>query len=171
MLLVNSVFGNVYKDFQLKEKIDHAEKQGELKQLFLSRTEMEKSHQRKNTEDGMEIGLSLEAGTTLHNGDVLSNGTELILVNQLPEKVLHAKAKSGNESSSVYLQLGHIIGNRHRPISISDDGSVQFPIHDDSEIELFTKLFHEIIDHITLTIQEQIFVANQGMNVHEHLFF
>ena len=168
MLLVNSVFGNVYKDFQLKEKIDHAEKQGELKQLFLSRTEMEKSHQRKNTEDGMEIGLSLEAGTTLHNGDVLSNGIELILVNQLPEKVLHAKAKSGNESSSVYLQLGHIIGNRHRPISISDDGSVQFPIHDDSEIELFTKLFHEIIDHITLTIQEQIFVANQGMNVHEH---
>ena len=168
MLLVNSVFGNIYKDFQLKEKIDHAEKQGELKQLFLSRTEMEKSHQRKNTEDGMEIGLSLEAGTTLHNGDVLSNGTELILVNQLPEKVLHAKAKSGNESSSVYLQLGHIIGNRHRPISISDDGSVQFPIHGDSEIELFTKLFHEIIDHITLTIQEQIFVANQGMNVHEH---
>jgi urease accessory protein len=168
MLLVNSVFGNVYKDFQLKEKIDHAEKQGELKQLFLSRTEMEKSHQRKNTEDGMEIGLSLEAGTTLHNGDVLSNGTELILVNQLPEKVLHAKAKSGNESSSVYLQLGHIIGNRHRPISISDDGSVQFPIHDDSEVDLFTKLFHEIIDHITLTIQEQIFVANQGMNVHEH---
>ena len=168
MLLVNSVFGNVYKDFQLKEKIDHAEKQGELKQLFLSRTEMEKSHQRKNTEDGMEIGLSLEAGTTLHNGDVLSNGTELILVNQLPEKVLHAKAKSGNESSSVYHQLGHIIGNRHRPISISDDGSVQFPIHDDSEVELFTKLFHEIIDHITLTIQEQIFVANQGMNVHEH---
>ena len=168
MLLVNSVFGNVYKDFQLKEKIDHAEKQGELMQLFLSRTEMEKSHQRKNTEDGMEIGLSLEAGTTLHNGDVLSNGTELILVNQLPEKVLHAKAKSGNESSSVYLQLGHIIGNRHRTISISDDGSVQFPIHDDSEVELFTKLFHEIIDHITLTIQEQIFVANQGMDVHEH---
>ena len=169
MLLINSVFGNIYKDFQLKEKIDHAEKQGELKQLFLSRTEMEKSHQRKNTEDGMEIGLSLEAGTILHTGDVLSNGTGLILVNQLPEKILHVKAKSGDtSSSSIYIQLGHIIGNRHRPISISNDGSVMFPIHDDSEVELFTKLFHEIIDHITLTIQEQIFVANQGMNVHEH---
>jgi len=137
-------------------------------QLFLSRTEMEKSHQRKNTEDGREIGLSLEAGTTLHTGDVLSNGTGLILVNQLPEKVLQVKAKGDNESSSVYVQLGHIIGNRHRPISISNDGSVMFPIQDDSEVELFTKLFHEIIDHITLTIQEQIFVANQGMNVHEH---
>jgi urease accessory protein len=168
MLLINSVFGNIYKDFQLKEKIDHAEKQGELKQLFLSRTEMEKSHQRKNTEDGMEIGLSLEAGTMLHTGDVLSNGTGLILVNQLPEKVLHVKAKSGDTSSSIYIQLGHIIGNRHRPISISNDGSVLFPIHDDSEVELFTKLFHEIIDHITLTIQEQVFVANQGINVHEH---
>ena len=64
----------------------------------------------------MEVGLSLEAGTTLHTGDVLSNGTGLILVNQLPEKVLHVKAKSNNESSSVYVQLGHIIGNRHRPI-------------------------------------------------------
>ena len=170
MLLINSVFGNIYKDLQLKEKIEHAEKQGELMQLFLSRTEMEKSHQRKNTEDGMEIGLSLEAGTTLHTGDVLSNGTGLILVNQLPEKVLHVKAKSGDtsSSSSIYIQLGHIIGNRHRPISISNDGSVLFPIHDDSEVELFTKLFHEIIDHITLTIQEQVFVANQGMNVHEH---
>ena len=168
MLLINSVFGNIYKDLQLKEKIEHAEKQGELMQLFLSRTEMEKSHQRKNTEDGMEVGLSLEAGTTLHTGDVLSNGTGLILVNQLSEKVLHVKAKSNDESSSVYIQLGHIIGNRHRPISISNDGSVMFPIHDDSEVELFTKLFHEIIDHITLTIQEQIFVANQGMNVHEH---
>ena len=75
MLLINSVFGNIYKDLQLKEKIERAEKQGELMRLFLSRTEMEKSHQRKNTEDGMEIGLSLEAGTTLHTGDVLSNGT------------------------------------------------------------------------------------------------
>ena len=169
MLLINSVFGNIYKDFQLKEKIELAEKQGELMQLFLSRTEMEKSHQRKNTEDGMEIGLSLEAGTMLHTGDVLSNGTGLILVNQLPEKTLHVKAKSGDtSSSSIYIQLGHIIGNRHRPISISNDGSVLFPIHDDSEVELFTKLFHEIIDHITLTIQEQVFVANQGMNVHEH---
>nr|AIE94313.1 Urease accessory protein (ureE) [uncultured marine thaumarchaeote AD1000_44_E12] len=116
----------------------------------------------------MEIGLSLEAGTILHTGDVLSNGTGLILVNQLPEKVLHVKAKNDNESLSVYVQLGHIIGNRHRPISISTDGSVMFPIHDDSEVELFTKLFHEIIDHITLTIQEHVFVANQGMNVHEH---
>ena len=168
MLFIKDIFGNIYKDFQLKEKIDHVEKQGELMHLFLTRTEMEKSHQRKNTEDGMEVGLSLEAGTTLHNGDVLSNGTGLILVNQLPEKVLHAKAKGDNESSSVYVQLGHIIGNRHRPISISNDGSVIFPIQDDSEVELFTKLFHEIIDHITLTIQEQIFVANQGMNVHEH---
>ena len=102
MLLINSVFGNIHKDLQLKEKIDHAKKQGELMQLFLSRTEMEKSHQRKNTEDGMEIGLSLEAGTTLHTGDVLSNDTGLILVNQLPEKVLHVKAKSDDESSSVF---------------------------------------------------------------------
>ena len=54
----------------------------------------------------------LRPGTTLHTGDVLSNGTGLILVNQLPEKVLYVKAKDNNNSLSVFVQLGHIIGNR-----------------------------------------------------------
>ena len=40
--------------------------------------------------------------------------------------------------------LGHIIGNRHRPISIQSE-EILFPIQADSEKEVFTKLFQNII--------------------------
>ena len=43
-----------------------------------------------------------------------------------------------------------------------------FPIHDETEVELFKKLFSDIIDHLTLLVEDQIFVPNEGMNVHEH---
>ncbi len=63
--------------------------------------------------------------------------------------------------------MGHIVGNMHRPISI-EENSVSFPIQDDSELELFKKLFEEIIDDLELTIQNKVFVPHKGMNVHEH---
>ena len=37
-----------------------------------------------------------------------------------------------------------------------------------SNKELFEKLFSEIIHHISMTVEDKIFVPNQGMNVHEH---
>ena len=66
------------------------------------------------------------------------------------------------------MQLGHIIGNRHRPISIGTDGRIMFPIHDEDEVELFEQLFSDIIHQISLNVEDEIFVPNQGMNVHEH---
>ena len=63
--------------------------------------------------------------------------------------------------------VGHIIGNRHRPISIKNE-TISFPIHDDSEIELFGKLFHDVINKIDLSMQEEIFIPHESMDVHEH---
>ena len=63
--------------------------------------------------------------------------------------------------------LGHIIGNRHRPISIQSD-EILFPIQADSEKEVFTKLFHSVIDKIEMTVKEQVFYPSTGVDVHEH---
>jgi len=63
--------------------------------------------------------------------------------------------------------LGHIIGNRHRPISIKND-EISFPIQADSEKEVFTKLFQSIINHIEMTVEERIFYPHSGADVHEH---
>ena len=168
MLVINSILGNAYNGKQLESKIQTAKGNNTLKRLFLTRTQMEKSHLRTETEDGIEIGLSLEPGTVLHNGDVLEVNSNLIILHQLPEKVIRVNIIEKNRLPNLLIQLGHIIGNRHRPISITNNGSVLFPIHDETEVELFENLFHEIIHHITLNVEDEIFVPNQGMNVHEH---
>ena len=165
MLIVNTVLGNIYKDSKLAKKIEDAKQQGKLRHLLLSRTEMEKSRLRKKTDDGFDVGFILEPGTKLQHGDIISESTETILIEQLPEKILTVKFRDNDKD--LFLLIGHIIGNRHRPISIKNE-SISFPIHDDSEMELFERLFHEVIDKIDLSIEEQRFIPHVSMDVHEH---
>jgi len=165
MLIVNTVLGNIYKDDQLAKKIEDSKEQGKFRRLLLSRIEMEKSRLRKKTDDGFDIGFVLEPGTKLQHGDVISESDETILIEQLPEKILVVKFKENRKD--LFLLVGHIIGNRHRPISIRNE-TISFPIHDDSEMELFERLFHQVIDKIDLSIEEQRFIPRVGMDVHEH---
>ena len=165
MLIVNTILGNMYKDDQLAKKIEDSKEQGKFRRLLLSRIEMEKTRLRKKTDDGFDIGFVLEPGTKLQHGDVISGSNETILIEQLPEKTLTVKFKENRKD--LFLLVGHIIGNRHRPISIRD-GTISFPIHDDSEMELFERLFHEVIHKIDLSIDEQCFIPHTSMDVHEH---
>ncbi|HIC05719.1 MAG TPA: Urease accessory protein [Candidatus Nitrosopelagicus sp.] len=165
MLIVNTVLGNIYKDDQLAKKIEDSKEQGKFRRLLLSRIEMEKSRLRKKTDDGFDIGFILEPGTKLQHGDVISESDETILIEQLPEKILTVKFKQNDKN--LFLLVGHIIGNRHRPISIRNE-TISFPIHDNSEMELFERLFHEVIHEIDLSIDEQRFIPHTSMDVHEH---
>ena len=165
MLIVNAISGNIYKNDNLVKKIQEAKQHGTLRRLLLSRIEMEKSRLRKKTEDGFDIGLVLESGKKLQHGDIILESSETILIEQLPEKILTVKFKDDNPE--LFLLVGHIIGNRHRPISINNE-TISFPIHDNSEMELFERLFHEVIDKIDLTVDEQRFIPHVGMDIHEH---
>ena len=165
MLIVNTILGNMYKDDQLAKKIEDSKEQGKFRRLLLSRIEMEKTRLRKKTDDGFDIGFVLEPGTKLQHGDVISESDETILIEQLPEKILVVKFKENRKD--LFLLVGHIIGNRHRPISIRNE-TISFPIHDDSEMELFERLFHEVIHEIDLSIDEQCFIPHTSMDVHEH---
>ena len=165
MLIVNTILGNIYKDDQLAKKIEDSKVQGKFRRLLLSRIEMEKTRLRKKTDDGFDIGFVLEPGTKLQHGDIISESDETILIEQLPEKTLTVKFKQNDKN--LFLLVGHIIGNRHRPISIRNE-TISFPIHDDSEMELFERLFHEVINEIDLSIDEQCFIPHTSMDVHEH---
>jgi len=168
LLVADTILGNSYQGSSLREKINFAKENNTLQRLFLSRTQMEKSHLRVETETGLEIGLSLEPGTVMHNGDVLEIDSHLIVVHQLPEKVIRVMIRENEWSPNLLVQLGHIIGNRHRPLSITSKGCIMFPIHDETEVELFKKLFSDIIVHLELIVEDEIFIPNKGMNVHEH---
>jgi len=45
---------------------------------------------------------------------------------------------------------------------------VLFPIQADSELEVFERLFKEIIEDIELEIEEKLFLPHTSADVHEH---
>ena len=161
MLEVNSPIGNIFVD----EGFDEL-KNGNCEKLKISRMELERRILRRKTDRGTDVGLNLEPGVKLRHGDVIKNGDMEIVVEQLPEKIITVKLKN-KKMTDVMVLLGHIIGNRHRPISIKDD-EVSFPIQADSEKDVFTKLFQNIINYIEITAEEKIFFPHSGADVHEH---
>jgi len=161
VLEVNAPIGNIFHGEAVDDLIE-----GDFEKLKISRIELEKRILRKTTDRGTDVGLKLEPGIKLRHGDIFKNGGKKIVVEQLPEKVISVKLKATN-NSEVMVLLGHIIGNRHRPISIQGE-EILFPIQADSEKEVFTKLFHSIANYIEITVEEQIFSPHSGADVHEH---
>ncbi|KAF6243320.1 Urease accessory protein [Nitrosopumilus sp. b1] len=160
MLKVTQIVGNIFHD----SKLMHLKNSG-AEILSVSRAELEKNRLRKATNLGTDVGLILDTGKHLHNGDVIQDGTKTIIVEQTPEKVIGLRVK--RDSDEIRFLVGHIIGNRHRPIAM-DSGKVYFPIQAESELEVFRRLFSDIIEDLELKIEERVFVPHLGANVHEH---
>ena len=169
MLTVTSIVGNIFHDKSLRKKSKHFA--GNYEKLIISRLETERSRLRRKTDKGTDIGLILKSGTKLQHGDILlSTKEKFIIVEQLPEKVISIRIKKKEPKNLLKLciMIGHIIGNRHRPIAIDEKGTISFPIQADSEVDVFRRLLHNTVAHMELTVEERIFQPEQGMDVHEH---
>ena len=158
MLTITSISGNVFTDRE------YGSLEG-YERLLVSRPELEKSRMRKKTDRGTDVGLALESGKRLLNGDVLSCDGKTIVIEQIPEKVISVKLK--NSRNEPLVLVGHVIGNRHRPISIKND-TVSFPVQADSELGVFERLFSEVINDVELSIEEVVFTPHRGADVHDH---
>ena len=157
MININSILGSIFKE--------NNSENNNLEKLKISRVDLEKRILRKKTSLGTDVGINLDSNTKLKHGDIIGNEEVKIIVEQIAEKVISVKLKENNENIAIL--LGHIIGNRHRPIAIKDK-MILFPIQEDSELEIFQRLFKEIIDSIELEIQEEIFLPHTSADVHEH---
>ena len=157
MININSILGNIFKE--------NNSENNNLEKLKISRVDLEKRILRKKTNLGTDVGINLDSNTKLKHGDIIGNNEVKIIVEQMPEKVISVKLKEDDEKIAIL--LGHIIGNRHRPIAIKDK-MILFPIQEDSELEIFQRLLKEIIDHIELKIEEEIFLPHTSADVHEH---
>ncbi len=169
MITISSVIGNVFYDTEFAEKFKKLRGTANCELIKVWRSELDKTRFRKNTDKGTDVGMVLNDISKLHNGDVLLSETErLIVIEQIPEKVISIKTKKTENPEKILVTLGHIIGNRHRPIQIENDGRIIFPILSDSEIDVFKKLFSSVIDQIDIKIEERIFEPRNEMDVHEH---
>lgn len=160
MLSSVSIVGNIFTESGL-----HILKEKTFDKLQISRNDLEKNRLRRTTDKGTDVSIILERGSRLQHGDILNHGESFIVVYQTPEKVITVKIK--DDSFELAVLLGHIIGNRHRPISL-EDKTVTFPIQSESELEIFQRLFAPIIGKIEISIEEKIYTPDQRMNVHEH---
>ena len=161
MLEVHLQAGNIFRD----REFEHI-KSEEHDVLKMSRMELERRILRRRTQRGIDIGLNLDHGIKLCHGDVIKDGDNVIVVEQIPEKVISVRIKN-KDMHDVMILLGHIIGNRHRPISVQND-EIFFPIQANSEEEVFTKLFDSIIKHIEIKVEERIFLPHMAADVHGH---
>ena len=170
MITVSSVVGNVFHDKILSEKFQKLKTSQNCELIEITRSELDKKRLRRKTNKGTDVGVLIDPSKTLHNGDVLiSNPEKFIVIKQSPEKVIFVKTKKDSKNhDKILVTLGHVIGNRHRPIQIDKEGNVIFPIHSDSEYEVFKQLFSKIIDQIELKIETRIFEPLNGMITHEH---
>ncbi len=157
MLTVTSVAGNMFVGYKpVAGKVEH---------LKIPRVDLAKNRIRRQTDAGTDIGIALELGAALHNGDVLECGGKVVIVEQLPEKVIEVSLDGGQ--AGLAMLVGHIIGNRHRPIAIKD-GTVCFPIQADSELETFKDLFAGMAGSVRLKVKETVFTPQEGADVHGH---
>ena len=69
MLEVNSPIGNIFHD----KEFDNLKNEN-FERLKISRIELEKRILRRKTDRGTDIGLNLDPGVKLCNGDVIKNG-------------------------------------------------------------------------------------------------
>lgn len=132
---------------------------------MVSRPELEKNRMRKKTDRGTDVGFVLEPGKNLRHGDVLSSEGKTIVIEQMPEKVVSVKLKNNSIESMVL--IGHVIGNRHRPIAIKN-GAVYFPVLADSEVGVFERLFSGIVEDVEISIEDEVFTPHRGADVHGH---
>lgn len=143
----------------------------------MPRADMTKSRQLVKTGAGRKAEIRLRRGTVLRHGDVLegvdqaakAEGRKSIVIKQVPEKAILAKflAWDPTDNPDPYynlgcdgpLQVGHMLGEMRKPISIRRNGeAVSFPIQRDSELGAFEKRLKKVSDDVEAEITREIFV-------------
>lgn len=157
VIRVSTPIGNIYSDEAYRYL-----KNENFEKLKLSRANMQKRALKAIGDMGTEIEINLIPGIDLAHGDVIDNHGTKIVVLQIPEKVIAVYPKVNSTGNMIMVLLGHIIGTHHRPISMSTL-KIMFPIVSDSELAVFTKYFHSIIDFIDLRIEEQVFKPHSAV--------
>lgn len=158
MLIATSVAGNVLRG-------DAPAPPGSMDRVRLSRPELQKIRMRRRTDRGADLGVDLDPGSRLRHGDVLTDGSSFVVVEQSPEKVIVARWPD-RAPTELPVLLGHAVGNMHRPLSV-EGGAVAFPIQSDSEVKVFERLFSKL-GALDLSVEERIFCPHEGADVHGH---
>ena len=171
MITINSIIGNLYHDSNLRKRYEEMSSQSLSESIRINRMEAQRVRMRKRSSKGTDIALTTTPGTRLRHGDVLMAGNDKMITIELePENLAVVEVKDNiheHDAVQVPVTIGHAIGNLHRPIKL-EGRKIYFPIQTDSEIEMFKKIFGQLLDHLEITQAKMVFEPEEGTDVHEH---
>lgn len=135
-MIISSIVGNVI-DAAWKEKL----KTASVDYLALNQWDAQKNRFRKKTENGVELAVSLDRNSFLHNGDILSwdEATRNAVVAKIDlREVLVIELKDLSEIGPQALvhtcvELGHALGNQHWPAVVKGN-KVYVPLTVDKKV-------------------------------------
>ncbi|HEY7696587.1 MAG TPA: hypothetical protein VH797_10875 [Nitrososphaeraceae archaeon] len=171
MIQINKIVGNIYSDSDLHEKYQDMLKKDKVENIQISRLEADRIRMRKVSNKGTDLAMTLLPGSHIYDGDVVLLAEDrMVIAKRETENV--ATVTLNNDASTQQLldsatKLGHIIGNMHRPIRVTNN-KIYFPIQSNSEIELFKKLFYNLKQNIDIKIENIIFEPDLGFDIHGH---
>ena len=171
MITINSIIGNLYHDSNLRKRYEEMSSQSLCESIRINRMEAQRVRMRKRSSKGTDIALTTTPGTRLRHGDVLMAGNDKMITIELePENLAVVVVKDNlheHDAVQVPVTIGHAIGNLHRPIKL-EGRKIYFPIQTDSEIQMFKKIFGQLLDHLEITQAKMVFEPEEGTDVHEH---
>lgn len=121
MIIIEGIVGNS-RDPKWRERLEGAE----IDLLVLDQWEAQKSRLRKSTTKEVELALSLDRNTHLHDGDILvwNDGDRRAIIAQIILKevmIIDLADVIGEDTEMVVrtmFELGHALGNQHWPAVI-----------------------------------------------------
>ena len=171
MIQIKKILGNIHSDSDLHEKYQDMMQKDKVEKIELNRLEADRLRIRKVSDMGTDLALILNPGSHIYDGDVVLLAEEkMVIAKREPEDVAIVSLNSGISGEPILdtaIKLGHIIGNMHRPIKITNS-KISFPIQGESEIELFQRLLSNVKDNIVIKNENLIFVPEDGYDIHEH---
>ena len=171
MIHIDRIVGNINSDSDLSEKYQIMMKNDKVEKIQVSRLEADRTRIRKLSDKGTDLALTMVPGSHINDGDVvLLTGEKMIIAKRESENVITISLNSDISTKQILetaIKLGHIIGNMHRPIKVTNS-KVYFPIQSDSEVELFKKLLYNLRDNIDIKNENIIFEPELGRDIHGH---
>ena len=171
MIHINKIIGNINSDSHLQEKYQIMMKNDKVEKIQVSRLEADRTRLRKLSNKGTDLALTMQPDFHINDGDVvLLTEEKMVIAKRESENVIIISLINDISTQQILetaIKLGHIIGNMHRPIRVTNN-KVYFPIQSDSEIELFKKLFYNLRQNIEVTNENIIFEPDLGYDIHGH---
>ncbi|MGD1863895.1 MAG: hypothetical protein ACFB0D_05015 [Phormidesmis sp.] len=119
-VVADHYLGNISEDKEIAIRLSQAQQQNNCLTVSIERKDCGKGRVFTQTDTGQAVGIVKGRNWRLRDGDVLSTQSEqLVLVNlqKQPVIALQFERKAYNTPVNL-LRLGHIIGNRHWPITL-----------------------------------------------------